>query len=78
MVPVVGIPADIVSTAWYSAEGDWTNAGLSAVGIIPFIGDVGEAGKLGIKGVKLADEVGDGEKVAKGAAEATKPLYRYT
>lgn len=60
LVPVIGEPADGINASWYAAEGDYVNAGLSAAGMIPFVG-------WGATGSKL---VGKGVKAAKGADEA--------
>lgn len=38
LIPVLGEPADLINAGWYAAEGDWTNAGLSAAGVIPGLG----------------------------------------
>jgi hypothetical protein len=55
LIPVIGDPADAVSAAWYSAEGDWVDAGLSAASLIPFAGDALGAGKLLGKAGRLAE-----------------------
>ncbi len=55
LIPVIGDPADAVSAAWYSAEGDWVDAGLSAASLIPFAGDALGAGKLLGRAGRLAD-----------------------
>lgn len=55
LIPIIGDPADAVSAAWYSAEGDWVDAGLSAASLIPFAGDVLGAGKLVGRAGKLAE-----------------------
>ena len=36
LVPVVGEAADLANAAWYTAEGDYIMAGLSAAAAIPF------------------------------------------
>ncbi|GAB4348092.1 MAG: hypothetical protein OHK0047_42170 [Leptolyngbyaceae cyanobacterium] len=53
MIPVVGAVADGVNAAWYLGEGDYANAALSGVGMIPGLGDAATATKLGMKGAKL-------------------------
>lgn len=55
LIPFVGEAADAVNAAWYSLEGDWVNAGLSAAALIPFAGGAVGLGKLLGKGSKLAD-----------------------
>lgn len=55
MVPVLGEPADLANAAWHAAEGNYLDAGLSLISVIPVIGDVvGKGGKLASRlGVKL-------------------------
>jgi hypothetical protein len=55
LIPFIGDPADAVSAAWYSAEGDWVDAGLSAASLIPFAGDALGAGKLLGRAGRLAE-----------------------
>jgi RHS repeat-associated protein len=49
MVPVIGEAADLVNGAWYAAEGDWVNAGLSFAGAIPFAGWAATGTKYAVK-----------------------------
>lgn len=50
LIPGVGEAADLANAAWYAAEGDYLNAGLSLVSVIPVVGDViGKGGKLATK-----------------------------
>lgn len=47
LVPVLGEPADLANAAWYAAEGNHLDAGLSLISVIPVVGDViGKGGKL--------------------------------
>ena len=46
MVPLVGEVADGINAAWYTAEGDYTNAALSAAAMVPFLGTAASAAKL--------------------------------
>lgn len=46
---------DGVHSLWYAAEGDYLNAGLTAAGMLPYIGDSFKAGKY----LKYGDEVAD-------------------
>jgi len=46
LIPVIGEPADAVNAAWYAAEDDWVNAGLSSAALIPFAGAAFTGGKL--------------------------------
>ena len=52
LVPVVGELADGANAAWYAAEGDYTNAALSAAAMVPFAGWGATGAKLGMKGYK--------------------------
>jgi len=40
----------------YALEGDWVNAGISALGIIPGLGDAAKAGRIGKRAKDLAEE----------------------
>lgn len=71
MVPVIGEAADLVNAGLYAAEGDWTNAALSAAGAIPIAGNAVTAAKTANKAVdagqaiaKNADTAGDLSKAA--------------
>lgn len=49
MVPVVGNAADAINATWYAAEGEWLDAALSTIGLIPGIGQIAIAAKPAIK-----------------------------
>ncbi|MFN2495946.1 MAG: hypothetical protein ABR608_08575 [Pseudonocardiaceae bacterium] len=75
LVPVVGEAADGLNAAWYAAEGDTLNAGLSAA-MIPFLGWGATGAKVGIKGakgLKGADDVADTAKSAERGGDAAGP-----
>jgi hypothetical protein len=72
MVPVVQEAANGINTVWYAAEGDWTNAGISAAGLVPFAGDAAVGARLGAKGAKLIKGAGDAEGAAADATKAEK------
>ena len=63
LVPGVGEVADLANAAWYSAEGDYTMAALSAAAAIPFAGQY--RAKAAIKGAarKLTEAVVEGSRV---------------
>ncbi|MEU6130990.1 hypothetical protein ABZ805_17615 [Saccharopolyspora sp. NPDC047091] len=65
LIPGIGELADGANASWYAAEGDYTNAGLSAAAMIPFAGWGATGGKLLGKGAKVVSEGGQE------AAEAT-------
>jgi hypothetical protein len=74
-IPVVGAAADLANAGWYLAEGDKTNAALSAVAAIPGVGDAvaatAIAGKVAVKGAKAV-------KVAAKAAEKADDTARWS
>lgn len=75
LVPVIGAPADGINAAWYLAEGDKTNAALSAVGMIPFAGEAATATKLGVKATNAAIDAARAADKAADAAKGTKKTF---
>ncbi|MGW0998181.1 SpvB/TcaC N-terminal domain-containing protein [Streptomyces sp. NPDC002523] len=79
MVPVVGEAADLGNAGWYAAEGDYTNAALSAASAIPGAGYAANAAKYGNKALdaaqaaKAATNATDAAKTAKAADTAPVP-----
>ncbi|MFL6077091.1 MAG: polymorphic toxin-type HINT domain-containing protein [Mycobacteriales bacterium] len=70
MIPVVGAVADVANGAWYAAEGDYLDAGLSFAGAIPVIGDAALSSKYAIKGAKYATEAVEGvDEAVQGAKD---------
>ena len=62
MIPGLGAFADGANAVWYAVEGDWTNAGLSAMGAIPIAGDAATAARLANRAtdaVRVADNSTD-------------------
>ncbi|WP_410604236.1 polymorphic toxin-type HINT domain-containing protein [Amycolatopsis sp. lyj-90] len=72
VIPVVGEAADLANAAWYAAEGDWANAGLSAASAIPFAGWGATAVKAGKYAVKGAEAAQGGVKAADAGQTAAK------
>jgi len=71
MVPVVGTVANLANAGWYAADGDWADAGMSALAAIPIEGDAVDALKLGKDGVEIAGDATEaGEAGAKIADDA--------
>lgn len=71
LLPAVGAAFDGINTAWYAAEGDWSNALLSGLAFVPGIGEAVGGGKTGIKvGGKVIGRLEDAADIAK-AAEKT-------
>jgi hypothetical protein len=55
-IPGIGEAADLINAGLYALEGDWVNAGISALGIIPGLGDAAKAGRMGKRAKNLAKE----------------------
>lgn len=56
-IPVIGEVADGVNAAIYLANGDYENAAISALAIIPVVGDLGKIYKYSKKLAKLIEKV---------------------
>ncbi|MCJ8155264.1 hypothetical protein MKJ01_15980 [Chryseobacterium sp. SSA4.19] len=41
--------ADVANGIWYAIEGDYRNAAVSGLAVVPYLGDLGKAGKYGGK-----------------------------
>lgn len=65
MIPVIGDPADAVNGVWYLKDGDWANAGLSAIGLVPIVGEFVIAGKFGEATVRDGVLIGGPEAAAR-------------
>lgn len=81
MIPVIGDACDIVNGVWYAAEGDWKNAAMSLVAVIPVIGSAATAARIASKVANAVDTVTDvvkaverGSEAAKGVRGASKSL----
>lgn len=65
MIPAVGNIADGINAAWYAAEGDKLNAGLSLAAAVPGAGLVAGGAKIGnkvYKGIKTIDKASKAAK----------------
>ncbi|SDU68287.1 ADP-ribosyltransferase [Jiangella alkaliphila] len=56
LIPVLGEPADAINALWYAAEGNVVDAGLSAAGMLPFMG-WGATGGRWVRRALNADEL---------------------
>lgn len=77
MVPVVGEAADLANAGWYTAEGDYTNAALSAASAIPGAGYAANAAKYGkhaVDAAKAADKAGDAVRAVDKTADTAKAV----
>ena len=82
LVPVVGEAADLANAAWYTAEGDYTMAALSAAAAIPFAGWAATGAKGVIKGGAAVEKltakaVVEGAQGAKRASGLHRERGRY-
>ncbi|QIX27198.1 hypothetical protein ncot_11755 [Nocardioides sp. JQ2195] len=71
-LPVVGTPADVTNGIWFSIQGDWDSAGLSAAGVVPVLGDAVVAVAKANKAVKLLRRVNKGAEQLSSADELPK------
>ncbi|HKG05646.1 MAG TPA: RHS repeat-associated core domain-containing protein, partial [Pedobacter sp.] len=78
-IPVIGDLGDALNATIYLAEGDYANAALSAISIIPVVGDaIGKGIKVGRKVAKLVDEGHDLLKYADEVGEGLEGVYEIT
>ena len=68
LIPGLDTFADLASVPIDLARGDYVSAGLSALGAVPFVGEVADSAKL----AKMADKVGDAAKLADKSASIAK------
>jgi len=74
LIPALGAVPDAINTGIYLIEGDWTNAGISAIAIIPVFGDAASVVNIGRKtvvrvGGEAVEKIGK-EEIAIGLKEA--------
>ncbi len=51
LIPALGVIPDAADTALYVIQGNWANAGISAVAMIPIFGDAARLGTMGARTV---------------------------
>ena len=79
LIPGVDIFTNFASIPVDLARGDYLSAGLSVLGMIPYIGEAADVAKYADKGidvVKVADKASDAAKVADKALDAGKTIKR--
>lgn len=77
LVPGLGEIADGANAAWYTSEGDYKNAALSAAAMIPFAGWAATGAKLGMKGYSKASKVAKGvDKLSNAGFTVGKKLFK--
>jgi len=52
--------ADSINAAWYASEGRRGAATISAMAMIPYVGDLGKAGRQGLRALRYSDDVAKG------------------
>ncbi|WP_327673823.1 RHS repeat-associated core domain-containing protein [Kitasatospora sp. NBC_00458] len=72
MIPVIGDACDIVNGVWYAAEGDWKNAALSLVAVVPVIGSAATAARIASKVANAVDTVTDAAKAIERGSGAAR------
>jgi hypothetical protein len=74
LIPALGVIPDTANTGIYLIEGDWENAGLSAIAIIPVFGDAASVVHIGEKtAVRVSSEAAERlgrDRIARGFREA--------
>lgn len=70
--------ADGINAGIYLYKGDYKNAAISAIGIVPFIGDFGKGYKYGAKALSKVDEVVEATKEVQGIYEITTKARKNT
>jgi hypothetical protein len=70
LVPGLGEPADGTNAALYAAEGNKTDAALSAAGAVPFLGWGATLGKWFRRGAKAVDKADDASDVLRAGDKA--------
>ncbi len=73
-IPVVGEVANGLNAVIYLAEGDWTNAALSAVALVPIAGDAALAARMGARGLRLAEEGAQALRAVDEGAQALRAV----
>jgi hypothetical protein len=67
--------SDGIGTVWALIDGQWLDAGLSALGVVPYIGDLAKAGKLGAF-ARTIEKAVDLAKVDAEFARAARPVLQ--
>ncbi|GAB2884979.1 hypothetical protein GCM10027074_61920 [Streptomyces deserti] len=73
LIPAVGEVADLANCAWYAAEGNYVDAGLSCASAIPFAGYGATAAKAAKYGDEVLDAVDTAGDVGRQVDNATPP-----
>src|SRR5207237_521804 len=73
-IPVIGEVANGLNALVYLAQGDWTNAALSAVALIPVAGDAALVARMGARGLRIAEDVAQAERVASDVTTAARDV----
>jgi len=72
LYPGIGELADLLNAGLYALEGDWANAAISGVGVIPILGDIAKVGRW-VKRVRDFSHVVLYERTGSKALRALRP-----
>ena len=72
LYPGIGELADLLNAGLYALEGDWANAAISGVGVIPILGDIAKVGRW-VKRVRDISHVVLYERAGSKALRALRP-----
>lgn len=75
-IPILGAIPDGVNALIYVAEGDWTNAGISAVAMAPLFGDAASATNIVVKAGKEFIEASGKTVIKKGKDQLATELKK--
>ena len=70
-IPGYGEFCDVGNALFYAFEGDWGNAGISLLAVVPVIGDVGKTGRIAGKGIKAGEKFLKDTKLVRAFDEGT-------
>ncbi|ANS79226.1 Hemagglutinin/hemolysin-related protein [Serinicoccus hydrothermalis] len=73
MVPLFGEPADALNGLWYTAEGNYVDAGLSFAGVVPVVGWFAVGGKW-VKRALTLEELATAERLVDSGLDASRLL----
>jgi len=72
LYPGVGELADLLNAGLYALEGDWANAAISGLGVVPILGDVAKTGRW-VRRVRDASAVVLYERAGSKVLRAARP-----
>jgi RHS repeat-associated protein len=76
-IPVIGEPIDAIHGIIYAVNGDYANAGISFVAVIPIYGDTGKIAKYSMKAIDVFTVAGRTFNSSKAAARYNKIITKF-